>query len=355
MAGVTRIVLLGAGHAHVEVLRQFAARPVAGVHLTLIAAEAMAPYSGMLPGLIRGEYSTAQAHIDAAALARAAGAAFMLATAAQIDLAARMVAGVGFDLLSINVGGVPQTGAGGIGVKPVGAFLETLAALDSRMPAGVAVVGGGAGGCELALALAARWGRVARLTLVARGAELLPAAPPRARRLVGEALAAAGVTLLLGGAAGMHDGAALHLPGGGAVPCAAALWATGVVAPAFLAASGLACDARGAVQVDAALGSVSHPYVFAAGDCAAFIGQPLPQSGVWAVRAGPVLATNLRRAATGQPPAPWQPQRDALAILGLGHGQAVAWRNGVTLSGGLAWRWKDRIDRAWMRRYQEAG
>src|SRR5450755_4025105 len=69
----TDILLLGAGHAHVEVLRRFAMRPEPGVRLTLIGREPETPYSGMLPGVIRGDYSVRQAHIDLAPLAAAAG------------------------------------------------------------------------------------------------------------------------------------------------------------------------------------------------------------------------------------------------------------------------------------------
>ena len=91
--------------------------------------------------------------------------------------------------------------------------------------------------------------------------------------------------------------------------------------------------------------------VFAAGDCASIDGKPRPKAGVWAVRAGPPLAANLRRAARGRPLRRWRPHRDALVILGLGDGRAVAWRNGVAVAGRAMWRWKDWIDRRWMRMY----
>ncbi|MGE4049357.1 MAG: selenide, water dikinase SelD, partial [Acetobacteraceae bacterium] len=101
------------------------------------------------------------------------------------------------------------------------------------------------------------------------------------------------------------------------------------------------------------LRSISHPYVFAAGDCATLEGNPRPKAGVWAVRAGAPLADNLRAAAMHRPLKPWRPQKDALVILGLGDGRAVAWRNGIAVSGGWVWRWKDWIDRRWMRMYQQ--
>ena len=126
-----------------------------------------------------------------------------------------------------------------------------------------------------------------------------------------------------------------------------------MVGPALLAASGLDCDAAGCVRVAATLRSVSHGFVFAAGDCAAVEANPRPNAGVWAVRAGRPLAANLRRSARGRTLRRWRPQSQALAILGLGDGRALAWRNGVAVSGRLVWWWKDWIDRRWMRMYQE--
>ena len=149
------------------------------------------------------------------------------------------------------------------------------------------------------------------------------------------------------------DAGRLLLSDGSAVEVATALWATGVEGPALLAASGLACDRAGCIRVSAALNSVSHPHVFAAGDCAVLEGDPRPKSGVWAVRAGAPLADNLSRAARGVALRRWRPQLDALAILGLGGGRAVAWRNGVAVQGRKIWWLKDRIDRRWMRMYTE--
>ena len=362
----TDIVLLGAGHAHVEVLRRFAMKPEPGVRLTLIGREPETPYTGMLPGLIRGDYSFDEAHIDLAPLAAGAGARLFLAEANNIDLVTRRVAVAGrpdvpFDLLSIDVGGQPLMPTDprafdpGVPVKPIGQFLARLSALEAELAPGarVAVVGGGPGGTELALALAQRYRERARIVLVCDTAEPLAAAPAHARSVARAALVDAGVELTCGVRAGAWADGRLALSDGSFLEVATALWATGVVGPALLAASGLACDAAGCMRVDATLRSVSHDFVFGAGDCAVVEGNPRPKAGVWAVRAGRPLTDNLRRAAQGQPPRPWRPQSQALAILGLGAGRAVAWRNGVAVSGRLVWWWKDWIDRRWMRMYQQ--
>src|SRR3954453_12076202 len=150
----TDILLLGAGHAHVEVLRRFAMRPEPGVRLTLIGREPETPYSGMLPGLIRSEYTHQQAHIDLAPLAALAKARLILAEATAFDPDARTVTipgrpAIPFDLLSIDVGGSPATPAGsGIPVKPIGGFLDRLQHLEAELPmhARIAVVGAGPAG-----------------------------------------------------------------------------------------------------------------------------------------------------------------------------------------------------------------
>ncbi len=354
------IILLGAGHAHVEVLRRFAMAPQPGVRLTLIGREPETPYSGMLPAVIRGECTPEDAHIDLAPLAAAAQARLILAEATAIDLRARTISveqrpPIPFDLLSINLGGIPQMPAdGGVAVKPIGRFLGQLDTLHLTLPphARLAIIGGGAAGVELALALATRFGDRFHLTLVASTAEPLATAPAAARRWARAALVERGVAIVCGVTAGAPMAGRLPLSDGSALEIDQALWATGVVGPALLADSGLACDPRGCVQVGPTLESVSHPGIFAAGDCAVIGNAPRPKAGVWAVRAGAPLAENLRRRASGKEPVRWKPQRDALAILGTGQGSAIAWRNGIAVHGRLVARWKDRIDRRWMSMYK---
>lgn len=365
-----RILLVGGGHSHVEVLRRFALRPDPQVALTLVSPEPQAAYSGMLPGLVAGYYAHADAHIALAPLARRAGARFVTDRVEALDLHAKtaLLAGgarAAFDYVSLDVGSVPDGSVAGarahaIGVKPVAAFLSAWDRLQADTAAGtvraVAVVGGGAAGVEILLAMQARLAAALgagapRFALVTDRPHVLAEHPPAVRARIGRILVERGVVLHFDSAVTAVAPGAVVATHGRRIAADRIVWAVGASAPPWLAASGLACDERGFVQVDAALRSPSHPFVFAAGDCASQVGHPRPKSGVFAVRQGPPLAENLRRVAYGAPTLAYVPQRRALALITTGGRHAIATRGPFVAAGAWVWRWKDRIDRRFMAKY----
>ena len=365
-----RLLLAGGGHSHVEVVRRFGLQPPGKTEIVLASPARYTVYSGMLPGLIAGHYDFYDCHIDLEALCRSAAVTFRQTEVAGLDFARNCaLLGTGselpFDFLSLDVGSTPDAAgaAGGSShsfpVKPVSvllAGLETILAAARLAPQDVVIVGGGAGGVELALAvhhrLRERHAREARVSLVTDTPAILPAHPAAARRRFEQVCAERGIRLQCGSRASRTEPGALCLENGTRLAADWILWATSATAPAWLAASGLTIDARGFVLVNDTLQSVSHPNVFAAGDCASLNSRPLPKSGVYAVRQGPPLAANLRSVLAGGPLRRYQPQRYALSLISAGDRRAVASWGPVVLEGGWAWRWKDRIDRRFMARYR---
>lgn len=362
------LVLIGGGHAHALVLLRWAMDPLPGARLTLIDPNPVAPYTGMLPGLIAGHYPRAALEMNLAALARRAGARMILGRAEGLDLAAGtvQVAGrppVAFDVASLDIGitsdlpDLPGFAAQGVGAKPLGAYAGRWQDFVAQVQAGttppdIAILGAGVGGVELALAMDHRLQQVParRITLIERAAPL-PHLGQAARTRLLALLAARGITLLQGEAVAVEaDG--VRLADGRLVPATFTLGAAGSRPQGWLAATGLALH-EGFVSVGADLRSISHPQVFAAGDCAHMVASPRPKAGVFAVRQAPLLFRNLRAALSGAPMRRFRPQRDYLKLISLGERQALADKWGLPLQGGWLWRIKDRIDRRFMRMVQD--
>jgi len=363
-----RLVLLGGGHAHLHVLQALAREPLAGAETLMITPHAHLTYSGMVPGVVAGHYGPEQARIALAPLCAAGHVTLVQGQAAALDAAKRLVTLADgrvaeYDVLSLDVGGaqdrdaLPGAREHALFVRPI----ETLVGLLDRLreqatqrPLDVVVVGAGAAGFELALALA--WGLprlgdgASRVAMVTGGGDPL-AGYPRAVVAHGlKALARHKVTLFREACVAVEAGA-LVLASGARLACDVPVMATGVGAPAWLRGSGLALDERGFVLTGSTLQSASHPEVFAAGDVAARDDSPHPRSGVYAVRAGPPLALNLRRFIGAGALQPYTPQPRTLNLLSCGERRAImAWGDWAA-EGRWAWWWKDRIDREFIRRF----
>ncbi len=371
------IVLIGGGHSHVGVLHAFARRPLLGVRLTLICTDTDTPYSGMLPGYVAGHYRFDEVHIDLRRLAARAGARYVLDEVIGIDRSARRVLcrrrpALAYDVLSINIGSTPDwraiAGAAeqGVPVKPIRQFNQRWLALLERVrqsPGGqtIAVVGAGAGGVELTLAMQYRL-RKERLAAGRDPSELkfhLFSADERILVTHNAAVQRAFESVLQRRGVVVHRAAPIERVVAGTLMTRAGeslaadeiVWVTQATGAAWLRDSGLALDERGFIQVRATLQSVSDPLIFAAGDCATLIERPLEKAGVFAVRMGPPLAENLRHSLLQQPLRAYRPQRRWLALISTGNRQAVASRGALYARGKLLWLWKDWIDRRFMQKF----
>jgi selenide,water dikinase len=374
------IVLIGGGHSHVGVLKRFGMQPEPGVRLTVICTDVHTPYSGMLPGYVSGHYSYDEVHIDLARLAVFAGARLYRDEVVDIDRAAGKVLcrnrpPVPYDRLSINIGSTPRlSGVAGaaefaVPVKPITGFNQRWLALLARVQAHtqgtlrIAVVGAGAGGVELLLSMQYRLRRelhtlgrnpdLLAFVLVSSGPTILPTHNAGVRRRFERALIQRAVELHLNAKVAHVESGRLLCGNGLVVEANEIMWVTQAGGAPWLQGTGLALDAGGFIQVTDTLQTATDPAIFAAGDIAAMQGRPLEKAGVFAVRMGPPLADNLRRSLQGQALKPYRPQRSWLALISTGNRYAVASRGALGFAGDWVWRWKDRIDRDFMRKFSE--
>ncbi|MDJ1007301.1 MAG: selenide, water dikinase SelD [Paracoccaceae bacterium] len=354
------LVLVGGGHTHALVLREFGMTPLPGLRITLVNPGPTAPYTGMLPGHIAGHYGRGDLEIDLYRLARFAGARLLTDTAEGIDLAAREVhlasgRRVAYDVAAIDIGvtsdlpALPGFAAHGIAAKPLGPLAARWRGfLDAGGAEDVAVIGGGVAGVELALAMTHRL-RASRphatATVIERDGALT-ALPAKAARRLRTRLREMGLRLMENTEVAGLSEAAVHLGDGGEVRSAFTVSAAGARPHPWIADTGLGTN-DGYIAVDRYL-ATSDPSVFAAGDCAHLGFAPRPKAGVYAVRAAPVLAQNLRAALAGGARHAFRPQRDYLKLVSLGKKAALAEKAGLVAEGAWVWAWKDRIDRTFM-------
>jgi selenide,water dikinase len=341
---VKRVLLIGAGHGHLVVLRSLAEKPLYGARITLVSPYAKQLYSGMLPGVLAGHYRRAQAQIDVATLAERAYVEFEPAKVRELDTQRRQAVledgrRLPYDLASINAGSLVDTSLPGaehaLPVKPFDEFLSRL-----RIAERVAVVGAGIAGAELAMALRHRGAMVT----------LFSEQPTLAARIVKQ-LRRREVDYRPGMPATAIEPGPVVIAGTARQEFDLVLLTTGAASMPWLRACGLATDERGFVRVHPTLQSVSHAEIFALGDCATIESSPHPKSGVYAVRHGEALAANLRRLFAGAPLEPYRPQKKALLIVTCGARYAIAMRGAWSAQGRAMWWWKNQIDRRWVRSF----
>ncbi|MEM9319698.1 MAG: selenide, water dikinase SelD [Pseudomonadota bacterium] len=359
---VRDVVLVGGGHAHALVLRNWGIAPVPGARLTVVHPGPSAPYSGMLPGHIAGHYPRASLELDIVRLARFASARLIVGAVTALDPQAKTLTlpgrgALAYDILSLDVGvsaempEIPGFTAHALPAKPLDRLADGWSRFTASAPDGaeIAIIGGGVAGAELAMAARHRLAHVsARVTLIERG-QALGALRKRVAQSLRRSLDEAGIVVIEGAEVAAIDAHAITLRDGRQLPSDCTIGAAGARPHSWIAASGLDCEA-GFLRVDATLRALDDRSIYGAGDCVHLIHAPRPKAGVFAVRAAPVLAHNLRADLTGQPRRRFEPQGDYLKLVSLGRKAALGEKSGLLVKGDWVWRWKDGIDRRFMDR-----
>jgi len=364
-----QLVLLGAGHAHLLTLNLLAKQPLVGVRITLVSPYANLLATRMLPGLVAGQHTQEACTIPLEPLVRHSGVRWLNRSVRALDANNRIVelddgSQLQYDWLSINTGPIQNRAAleqvmpgareFGLFLRPVESFAaiwpQVSAMADSRALR-ITVIGGGAAGVEIALAMRRRLPNCA--ITIACAEALVPNLPPSARQRLLQTLRRRRITVIYERVTGIQA-TTVQLHSGALLACDVPLIATGAQAAPWLCASDLACDEQGFVQVDALHRSTSHPEIFATGDVCQRIDRPLPRNAVSARRVGPTLAFNLAAVAQGSPAKPHQPPTTALTLIDCADGTGVAvWGRHSAQGRWVCWL-KNWIDRRFVARFARA-
>lgn len=362
------VVLIGAGHAHLHLIKHAGRFRDCGVRLTLIDPHGFW-YSGLATGVLGGMYPPELDYVDPEPLIAEGGGRWIRDRLVGLDPQQRIVTlesgqTLHYDAVSLNVGSEVRTAdIEGVEhawtVKPIYNLLRLRQEISQRLAAKESlraiVVGGGATSCEVAANLAALGGnnpRKLHVTLLARGDRLLHGRTTGASRSVTAALTRRQITLRRQATVTRVEPGRVHLRSNETLAANYIVLATGLQAAMIVQNLGLPHDEEGLV-VDRYLHSVADPCVFGAGDCIRFENRALQKLGVYSVRQAPVLLHNLLATVNEQPLQSYRPQKRSLEILNLAGGDGLLLWGPFHYRGRCSLRWKDWLDRRFLAQYQQ--
>ncbi len=367
------VVLVGGGHSHIQVFDHFTRNRLPNARLTLVVDRRIAMYSGMVPGFVAGQYGVQDLAIDAVALAEKAGARIVLSPAVRVDTERRQIVvadgpPVPYDVAAFDLGStvtgldLPGVREHALPTRPITEFVHRVDTLledlkaEGGDPFRVVVVGGGAGGMELIFTLESRIrsaGVRVEALLIEGGPRIVYNYPDPVRWRLERAAERRGITLRCDTLVEAADEGGVVLSGGERLSCDLLVWVAGPVGHSLFEPSGIATDERGFALIRPTLQFKDHDNLMGTGDCATFIDFPFtPKAGVYAVRQGPVITRNLLAWLEGRPLVSYTPRKEFLTLMNLGDGTAIGAKWGFSFQGKWVMRLKDRIDRAFMARFQ---
>ena len=379
--GRNTIVLLGAGHTNAHILRMWKMKPIENTQLVCVSNHCIATYSGMMPGVLAGQYPIADMEIDLVRYCASAGVRLVVGNVTGIDREERELQfadrpPLAYDYLCVGIGSRPTTkgvdvkdDSNLVAIKPMQTFLErlkahfeTLATIKTKPK--IAIVGGGIGSIEIAFCLDRRImdtpeaiglkpGQPVEITLVTGGKRVGSGLIESTQDKVQATFDSRGIKQLTGSRVKTVDGQQLQLADGTAHDFDLIIWATSAVAPELLSAFDLEVDGRGFLNTRPTLKTVADDHIFAVGDSGTLVDFDLPKAGVYAVRQGPVLWDNLQRSIWKRRLISYQPQQTFLKLINTADGKTIAERGKRSFYGRIWWYLKDRIDQKFMRMYQD--
>ena len=367
------VVLLGVGHTNAHVLRMWKMNPISDANLVCVSNYPVATYSGMMPGVLAGQYPTDAMEIDLVRLCRSADARLVIGEVNGLDVEKQELLFANrpplrFDQLSIGIGSIPTFDGVDVNseeslfaIKPMQTFLERLEnrldQFDKDTEVRISIVGGGIGSIETAFCLKKKLlieGRSHAISLVTRSSRIGKGLATSTQKLIEAQLEEKHIELITDRSVIEINADSIRLGTQKLVDTDIVIWGTGAVAPKLLDALPVEKDNRGFIATRPTLQTIDSDVIYAVGDSGTITGSETDKAGVFAVRQGPILWQNIRNHIDGdRRMAPYEPQTDYLKLINTADGKSIAQRKGQGFYAKWCWWLKDRIDRKFMEMYQD--
>lgn len=352
------VVLVGSGHAHLEVVKALTSEETAKHQFLLISTSRQTYYSGLIPRLITGEIEDKSLTINSADFAETKGIKFIQDEVQSVDQINRTVGlrsgeKIQFDLLSINVGGTPTPIPSNapfdtIYLRPFDAFLPRWREIQRVCSACVSprfvVIGGGAAAVEIAAALRIRLNKnqakKSEVHLVTKGSRLCENYSEVISDQIKQSLLNSDIKVHLNEPVNQIYQKAIKLSQGGNLEFNSIFIVTPTQPSKIFSG-----------KVDSKLQLSSN--IFATGDGTEMADHPhLPRSGVIAVHQGRHLCQNIRNVLNDLEPLDFKVKTKQLNILITGENAArLVWGN-LSFEGRWPLRMKNWIDKRYMSSFE---
>ncbi len=361
------LVLIGAGHANIEVIKYIGKLKLEGLRITLISNNYCTTYSGMVPGYIEGVYNWNEINIDLIKLSIQFNVNVIIGEILEISAKENRIflkkrPPVEFDYLSINLGIVSNIkniyGAkeNAFFLKPISEIKNTVFSILKSQSKNIVIVGGGAAGVEVSLALKERFNKSKikkNIILISKNSTLMQNYPVDVSNSLKNELIKKNINIILNSNVTRINKTEVEINGSSKLKSSCTILATDAQAPEIVKKSDLKVSKKGFISVSDTLQTKNHLNIFAVGDIADIDNQKLVKAGVYAVRQADTLKRNLERIYKNKKLVKFVPQEAYLSIVGITNGKALANKYFLTLKGSALWSLKKYIDKKFIKKYTD--
>jgi NADH dehydrogenase FAD-containing subunit len=362
-----KLVLAGAGHAHLTTVSQIDALIKKGLSVTVISPDPYHYYSGMSPGAVEGLYKHDDICFNIKSMVEKRGGKFIENSVEYIDPSKKIIylknnESIEYDILSFNTGSRVKdidikTSDNVFYVKPVKNLFclrDKIIELTGQKSINVTVIGGGAAGVEIcssiSVLLKPEIKNISSVNLIC-GNTLLQGFNKKASQTAEKILLKNNVKIIKDFAVKIENNIVYTEKNSFKSDIIVA--AHGIIPHDIFKKSGLSTGVTGELLVNRFLQSVDYPDIFGGGDCIEIKNTPLLKAGVYAVRQNPVLLHNLKEFFLNQRLIPFKKTGGFIQILNMGSKTGIFIKGRIVLSGRAAFVLKNYIDTKFMKKFKK--